>query len=789
MSMPVAWVVYPLVLLALCGGLGLLVDLLCGRRLPGALVPPAGLAAIVVVGELTTLSDATAELTVPVLAFLAVLGAGFSLPWRFGRPRPWPIAAALAVFAVFAAPVVLSGEPAFAGYIKLDDTATWLALTDRVMEHGRSLAGLEPSSYRATLEFNLAAGYPVGAFLPFGAAQKLVGGDLAWVFQPYLAFLAAMLSLVLWEMAGAVVRRPPLRALVAFIAAQPALLYGYAMWGGVKEVAGALFVALAAASAPLVVRSSAASGFGHTGVWSKPEAQSSGALRPGSRGAVLPLALTAGALVGVLSVGGLVWLAPVLTATAVIGVRRLGVRRALTRAAGFVLLAGLFALPIAIGGSFSPFQPALTSEREMGNLIRPLDAVQALGIWPAGDFRVHPDATVVAAVLVALAILAALLGLWAAWRSRGLALLFLATTVAASTVVVAVASPWVGGKALATVSPALLALAVVGAVAALAIDRPTGVTLLAVVTGGVLWSNALAYGGVDLAPYGQLAELQRIGQRFAGQGPALMTEYNPYGARHFLRTLDGEGASELRVRQVPLRGGGAAEKGASVDTDQLDIPALLEYRTLVLRRSPVRSRPPLPYRLTWSGRYYEVWQRPVGFAGPAPEHLPLGNRADPVGMPSCGEIVGLGELALLHHLSDVRLVAARHAPAFDATSGALRLPRAGRYVAWLEGSVRGEVELHVDGRQVGAARQQLENDGGFVELGETRLGAGEHRVQLRFGGADLHPGSGGFPRPETGPLLFAPAGDEAGGLVSVGVDQSRRLCGRRWDWIEAVGRY
>ena len=36
------------------------------------------------------------------------------------------------------------------------------------------------------------------------------------------------------------------------------------------------------------------------------------------------------------------------------------------------------------------------------------------------------------------------------------------------------------------------------------------------------------------------------------------------------------------------------------------------YRTLVLRRSPVQSRPPAPYRLVWAGESYEVWQRPGG---------------------------------------------------------------------------------------------------------------------------------------------------------------------------------
>jgi hypothetical protein len=87
---------------------------------------------------------------------------------------------------------------------------------------------------------------------------------------------------------------------------------------------------------------------------------------------------------------------------------------------------------------------------------------------------------------------------------------------------------------------------------------------------------------------------------------------------------------------------------------------------------------------------------------------------------------------------------------------------------------------------VGEARHQLENEGGFIELGESRLGAGSHEVELRFGGADLHPGSGGFPRPGTGPLLFSPAGGSAGSLVSVPVAESRRLCGKPWDWIEAV---
>lgn len=761
MSLFVAWALFPLVLLALCLGLGLLIDLLAGRRLPGALIAPVGLAALVVAGQFTTWSESTAELTVPLLVLLAVLGAGLSLPWRFGTPDPLPIAVAVAVFLVFGAPVLLSGSPTFAGYIMLDDTATWLAMTDRIMEHGRSLAGLGASSYYATLKFNLAGGYPIGAFIPFGAAQRLVGGDLAWVFQPYLSFIASMLSLALWQILR-VVRVRPARALAAFLAAQPALLYGYAMWGGVKEMAAAALVALSAALAPGAVRGR------------------------GQARDVFPLALAAAALVGVLSPAGIVWLAPLLAALAVLAVRRFGPRQALGRAVLFAGLLVVLVLPAISSGLVPPTSKPLVGSHGEGNLRGPLSAFQALGIWPSGDFRFHPDATVATAVLVALATGAALFGLWTAWRRRAVAPMLFATALVAAAAIVVLGSPWAAGKALATVAPVGLSLALLGALVALRLDRVAGGLLVVVIAGGVLWSNVLAYGGVSLAPYDQLVELQRVGEDFAGEGPALMTEYNPYGARHFLRELDGEGASELRVRTVPLREGGTVQKGYAVDTDELDLNGLFAYRTLVLRRSPVKSRPPVPYRPIGSGKYYEVWQRPEGEVTPPLDYLPLGEESDPAAVPDCAEVASLG-LSGQRQGGGVRLLAARHAPVYDATDGKLEVPNAGPYTAWLEGSVRGSVELFVDGREIGSVRHQLENEGGFIELGSTRLSAGTHQAELRFGGADLHPGSAGFPRPATGPLLFAPAGEEQGELVSVPSEESSRLCGKRWDWIEAVG--
>src|SRR5947209_9119146 len=239
MTLLACWLLFPLVLGLLSVGCGLLLERVADARLPGTLLAPAGLAVIIVVTAFATMTDATAELAVPAVVALAVAGFALSLPWRERRLDRWALAAVAAAFAVYAAPIVLSGQATFAGYITLDDTATWLAMTDRVMEHGRSMAGLAPSSYEATLANYLAVGSPVGSNLPLGLGGKLVGQDIAWLFQPYLAFLGAMLALGAYELAARLVASRALRAFCAFVASQPALLYAYSLWSGIKEMAAA----------------------------------------------------------------------------------------------------------------------------------------------------------------------------------------------------------------------------------------------------------------------------------------------------------------------------------------------------------------------------------------------------------------------------------------------------------------------------------------------------------------------------------------------------------------------
>jgi hypothetical protein len=737
-SLLVTWLLFPAVLGVLALGCGLLLERAAGVRVAGVLLAPLGVAVMVVVGEFLTLGATTAPFVVPTVVALAAAGLGYGAIRGRARRAALPFLTAALVFCAYAAPVVLSGQATFAGYIKLDDTATFLALTDRVMRHGLSLSGLAPSSYEATLSVNLGHGYPVGALLPFGIGRSLVGVDGAWVYQPYLAFLAAMLALVLYELSGRAVHSRPLRAVAAALAAQPALLYGFALWGGIKELAAAPMIALAAALAP------------------------SAAAQRG-RG-FLPLASALAALVGVLSVLGAVWL------IAPAAVALVFVMRGRMSAAQIGVLAGTFALlalpTLMDARSFlSIGTTELRSGTVLGNLVRPLNKLQVLGVWPIGDFRFAPADLAVTHVLIAAVAVTALVGTVLAWRGRGWTfLLYVASAGLGCALVAALGSPWIVAKAYAIASPAFVLAAGVGCAGLVARRRVTeGTVGLVAVAGGVLWSNALAYHDVNLAPRQQLVELEQIGHRFAGDGPALMTEYQPYGVRHFLRALDPEGASELRRRQIPLRNGAVLSKGAYADLAAFQPSAVRIYRTLVLRRSPLASRPPATYRLVRSGQFYDVWQSAPTLEAVADPGTPCRATRTLTGRMSSrlggARVVVLG-LGRVDHPSTWQAGAGGQV-LYPSGPGVIRarigLPSAGRYSVWVGGSFRDRLTALVDGRAMGARTDQLNNAGQYTALGSVTLVAGVHEVDLRYSSSVFAPGSGGAEY-GMGPLVLSPEG-------------------------------
>ncbi|MBA3960114.1 MAG: hypothetical protein H0X60_06930, partial [Chloroflexi bacterium] len=145
MSLLAAWVLYPLALSALALGLGLGLERLAGWRMPGALLLPAGLAAIIAGSRLITEEGATAPFALPVLLVLALAGlvAGRDRLRALRPDRPLAIAV-LGTFAVFGAPILLSGSPTFAGYTLLPDTSHQLTLSWLYADRGPDWMSLAP---------------------------------------------------------------------------------------------------------------------------------------------------------------------------------------------------------------------------------------------------------------------------------------------------------------------------------------------------------------------------------------------------------------------------------------------------------------------------------------------------------------------------------------------------------------------------------------------------------------------------------------------------------------------
>ncbi len=791
--MLVSWLVLPVVMLAVSAGCGLAIARASGDALARPLVVPVGFATTIVIASAATASRDTAQLAAPLVIALAVTGFLVATDRWAWVPDRWAAAAAVGVYAVFAAPVVLSGASTFTGYIQLDDIATWLAMTDLAMERGRDFSALAPSSYQATLQSYLPQGYPIGAFLPLGLGHELtLGRDIAWLFAPTMALTAGLLALTLTSIVSPLLSRAWARGLVAFVAAQSALLVAYAEWGAIKEVTAALLVALVAALAPTLGE-------------------------PFRR--VLPLAVAIAALVAALSLGGGVWVAPVVL-PAILAAR---VRpRALLRSVPaltvvFVLLsipslvlAKDFIAPQVKSGS------VLTAITELGNLRAPLPFTHVLGIWPAGDFRVTPDQQTLTNLLLLVLAVAGAAGLVLAVQRRAGALAgYVVGGLAACGLLISRGSPWVDAKAMATAAPIVLT-AGLAALAWLATERAGDATRrvalagLGVLAGGVLWSNALGYANSYVAPAQQLSELREAGEVLAGQGPTLMTEYEPYGARHFLRRADGESASELRNRLIPLRDGTQLPKSAAADITAFDPTALREYRSLVLRTSPLASRPPSAYERMRAGTSYDIWQRP---AVPPPQpiaDLPLGGDTDPAAKPTCasvrdlarqagpsGRLVAVERAALTFFpLSSARLSPGLQSdpidprfvlPLDDGTLTAdLTVPAGGEYAVWVGGSTRGKTTASVDGKRTGEVRGRLNNQGGMMRFGRVRLTKGPHRVELTYGDDGLAPGQRGQqsqPLP-LGPLVLAPQ-EPPLKPFSVPAGQAAGLCGRRLDWIEA----
>lgn len=139
-------ILFPLVLLGLSTGGGLLVRRLGAGWLPVTLVPPVGFGLLVATCSFVTYISWLAPTAGYVALVLAL--AGFALEARDGTLRgprldgiPWAALAGLAAFAAIGAPTLLTGTPTWTGYSRIVDIGFQFDFAQHLADAGRAAVG------------------------------------------------------------------------------------------------------------------------------------------------------------------------------------------------------------------------------------------------------------------------------------------------------------------------------------------------------------------------------------------------------------------------------------------------------------------------------------------------------------------------------------------------------------------------------------------------------------------------------------------------------------------------
>jgi hypothetical protein len=795
-------ILFPLVLLGLSAGGGLLVRGLGGDWLPDGLVLPVGFALLVAVCSFTTYIGWLVG-AAGYIALAFALG-GFALAARAGRlhrPRldgiPWVALAAIAAFAAIAAPTLLTGTPTWTGYTRLIDLGFQMDFSHYLAEAGRAKTTFD-SSYHANAEKLVSIGYPGGGQATLGVIAKLIRTDVPWCYQMYHAFAAAIGALAIYSLLGRTAAGRPLRAIAAAVAIQPTVLYGYALEGGIKELTTATLlltvVAVLAERLP----------------------------GKGPRLSVLPAAVAIAASIAAFSFGVAPWLGVLLAAAFVLTLLSADRLRTIADWALLTALAIAIALPEIISaltqlGGIASNAIGGTINLGLGNLSAPVPEWSAAGVWLTGDFRFplyHVTATHALDVFV---IAFAVLGTLVALVRRRWVLAF--AGVAAPIALwyyVAHSTAWIVFKSFTITGVFALTLAFAGA-AALCANRRRPVALLgwlaaATIVGGVLYGNALVYHDTTLAPAARYHDLAEIGKRYAGQGPTLYPGFDEY-AEYFLReergSTDVQPAYDEWGLLPHVESPGVV--GFSFSLNQFQMAYLQKFRLIVVPRSPLAVRAPSNWDLVQQTKYFDVWRR----ERPARDvfvHYPLSGLPHERTATFCGNLkrslrkAGPGaSVAYVRAPTTTQVLppAGVHPDYWKPEGNELiahgagsdrmtfKLARGGSYELWMEGTVGRPIKFVLDGRAVGTIAYEDRYPNQYLYIGTRTLAAGRHTLTIERGGGSLHPGSGDDVDPDTrsfGPIVLLPRGSQSYRLEVAPAAAAARICTAPvgYEWMEVL---
>lgn len=810
-----AWVLFPAVLLAASAGCGLLVRRIAGGALSTLLVAPVGFALVVVICSFACSYGWLAPAAGPIVAVVAVVGFALELAGRSARIRwisgertergasrtwLWPLLAALVAFAAIGGPVFLTGKVGWTGYSRIVDIAFQFDFAQHLADAGRTTPAAGDSSYNIVVTKLIGVGYPGGSQATLGAMATLLRTNIAWCYQAFLAFDAAMGALAIFSLLGRVTRNGLLRCIGAFVAIQPNVLYGYALEAGIKELTtAALLMTVVAVFAERLPGD-------------------------GPRRAVVPLAVAVSASFGAFSLGIAPWLGLLLLGALIISFARGRGRRRLVLESWvlFAIVAGLISLPgLITAAKLASVAGAAVGgvvDLGLGNLVAPVSRWSSAGVWLTGDYRFPlQDAGSSHLFDIIIIALAALGVLAAALRRRWTIVVVGVMAPVALYYFVEHSTAWIQFKSFTITAAFAVTLAFAGA-AALQASRWRALSALGwlaalVVAGAVLYGNALIYHDTTLAPGDQYHDLAQIAKRHAGKGPALDPYWDEY-AEFILRSEKATSIVDPANFDFQVRPG-VAPPGTSFEWDlnQL-VPAYLQGFPLIIQpRSPTASRAPSNYDLLERTRYFDVWRRDRP-PGTVLFHAPLSNLPHERTPALCRVLVQQARRAgpgaqVAYAQSSVAAVAnpaaGKHStywrllgPSTLAAKGAgsdemtVTLPETARYSLWVQGSVGRPLAVYFDGRRLSSIGWEERYPGQFLLIDTAKLPAGKHTLRIVRGNGSLHAGSGDPPGETAGrtvgAFVFSRVHPTEDSVYVAPASKMAAICARPvgYEWIEVL---
>jgi len=556
------------------------------------LAPVTGFAAILTVaGFLARAPGHGTSAAIGVVALVA--GAGFLLWWR-GGSRRLPllgILVAVLVAAILSIPFAISARWGLLGVGFNNDLGLHLAWAEWLR------SGLGPTPE---------AGYPLGPHALAATVAALPGIGLGQAFVGEIFAIGILTALTAIAALGDL--GPARRTLAAILVAISYLGASYFAQGAFKETAEALFVLAFAV-------------YLHDLDPSPPV----GGLRSWLPIALAPLVLASGIFFSY-SFAGLAWPLAILVlwGATVPAIRRAARPRALARTVlrpkpllAIAIVGGLAVTAMLVG----PFAFVHGFNRVAGtNTYGPVSPAEALGVWPASNYRLNAaGGAQLSGLAIAIGLLAVLAGaVW--WLRRRELAVPVALGACALLYVASLASSgeYSQAKALMIGAPLATLVAIRPLLAELTGTRRLVWAPLAVAfVAGAVYSSLLVLRDAPIGPPGHGAELQSLVSEIEGE-PVLYAGQDRYAAYELMGADAHVPLVEFPDAQVapsPEKPFDTGDAYSPIDFDSFSHATLDSFPYVITGRAAWNSEAPPNFRRIATTPSYALWKR----TGPTPE--------------------------------------------------------------------------------------------------------------------------------------------------------------------------